>query len=63
MSGDREHSKGVISPPRDELGRARENLRKAYPIDESSYLAELLRDIEEAYRQRRRAEKDRRRLR
>lgn len=56
MTGDREQSKGRTSPPCDERGRAGDNFRKAYQLDESSYLDELLGDIDEAYRKRRQSE-------
>ena len=36
-------------PVREGRERTGENLRKAYPVDESSLFAELLRDIDEAH--------------
>ena len=47
MSREEEQARAVDLPPNDERGRAGENLRKAYPIEESSCFAQLLRDIDE----------------
>lgn len=53
MCADRKGPGAGRLPTADEVQHLSANLRRAWPVDQNSYFVQLLRDIDEAYRNRR----------